>query len=66
MMTPQVKICGISTDRAMKTALENNADFVGLVFYPPSPRNISIEQARPLAEMARGKTKIAALTVDAS
>jgi len=46
-------------------AVASGADFIGLVFYPKSPRNVSIEQAIPLAEQARGKTKIVALTVDA-
>lgn len=50
----------------MSATLANGADFIGLVFYKPSPRNISIEQARTLADQARGKAKIVALTVDAS
>ncbi len=65
-MTAQIKICGISTPQAMEIALENGADFIGLVFYPPSPRNILIAHARLLARQARGKAKIVALTVDAS
>ncbi len=65
-MTPKVKICGISTPQAMATALENDAEFIGLVFYGPSPRNVSIAHAQSLAEQARGKTRIVALTVDAS
>lgn len=64
-MTAQVKICGISTPEAMAIALTNGANFIGLVFYGPSPRNVSIAQAQHLAEQARGKTKIVALTVDA-
>ena len=65
-MIRQVKICGISTSETMAIALANGADFIGLVFYKPSPRNISIEQARTLADQARGKAKIVALTVDAT
>jgi len=64
-MSAQVKICGISTIEALEVAIANGADFIGLVFYPKSPRNVSIEQAGPLAQHARGKTKIVALTVDA-
>ncbi|MGI9374419.1 MAG: phosphoribosylanthranilate isomerase [Hyphomicrobiales bacterium] len=60
-----VKICGLSTRTTMQAALEAGADYVGLMFYPPSPRNISIEEAVPLADMARGKAKIVAVTVDA-
>ncbi len=41
----KVKICGLKTEEAVKTAIENGADFLGFVFYPPSPRNISPEDA---------------------
>jgi phosphoribosylanthranilate isomerase len=60
-----VKICGLSTPETMETALEADADFVGLVFYPRSPRNVSLEQAARLAEQARGRANIVVLTVDA-
>jgi len=65
-MTAKAKICGISTSQAMEAALVNGADFIGLVFYRLSPRNVSIAQAKKLADQARGKTKIVALTVDAT
>lgn len=60
----EIKICGLSTRETMAAALDAGADYVGLVFYQPSPRNISIEKAIALADMARGKSKIVALTVD--
>ncbi|MDE2384002.1 MAG: phosphoribosylanthranilate isomerase [Alphaproteobacteria bacterium] len=61
----QVKICGLSTAETMQTALDKGADMIGLVFYPKSPRNVSLEQAAALAAQARGRAKIVALTVDA-
>jgi phosphoribosylanthranilate isomerase len=61
----QVKICGLSEPVTMQAALDAGADMVGLVFYGPSPRNVSLEQAKPLADQARGKAKIVALVVDA-
>jgi phosphoribosylanthranilate isomerase len=33
-MSVQVKICGLSTAATMQAALDNGADFVGLVFRP--------------------------------
>ena len=63
-MTRQVKICGISTTPALEAAIASGADFIGLVFYEPSPRNVSIDKAVELASQARGNTKIVALTVD--
>jgi len=38
---------------------------VGLVFYPKSPRNVSLERAAALAAQARGRAKIVVLVVDA-
>ena len=46
----KIKICGLSTPETMTSALENGADFVGLVFYPPSPRHVELEVASYLAE----------------
>lgn len=61
----KVKICGLSTPETMDAALGAGADFVGLVFYAKSPRNVSLEQAAILADRARGRAKIVALIVDA-
>lgn len=64
-MSVQVKICGLSTPDTMQAALSHGADFVGLVFYPPSPRYVTPAKAAPLAAMARNRAKIVALVVDA-
>ena len=64
-MPPTVKICGLKTADAMQTALDERVDFVGLVFFTKSPRNVQIEAARPLADMARGRAMVVALVVDA-
>ena len=62
--TTKVKICGLKTAAAMEAALAGGADYVGLVFFPPSPRNLSPAAARPLAAQARGRARIVALVVD--
>lgn len=59
-----VKICGLSTPEAVDAALGAGADMIGLVFFPPSPRYLTLAQAAPLAEHARGRGKVTALTVD--
>jgi phosphoribosylanthranilate isomerase len=64
-MTVQVKICGISTPEAMTAALEGGAAFVGLVFYPPSPRAVMPEQAAPLAALVPDEVITTGLLVDA-
>ncbi len=65
-MAARVKICGLKTADAVAAALAGGADFVGFVFYPPSPRNLTTDEARPLAAMARGRAGIVALLVDPS
>lgn len=64
-MHVKVKICGIKTPEALQAALVARADFVGFVFYPPSPRSLAPEVAAELAELARGRASIVALIVDA-
>jgi phosphoribosylanthranilate isomerase len=64
-MSTQVKICGLKTEPALDAALAGGADFIGLVFFPPSPRSIDPQAATALASKARGKAKIVALLVDA-
>ena len=64
LMITKVKICGLKTEPAMEAALAGGADYVGLVFFPPSPRNVSPATAQVLAAKARGLAKIVALMVD--
>ena len=69
MADVKVKICGLRQPQDVQAAVNAGADFIGLVFYPPSPRHVSVEQAAGLAELTRrlsgGNTKVVALVVDA-
>jgi phosphoribosylanthranilate isomerase len=60
-----VKICGLSTRETLDAALEAGADMVGFVFFPPSPRHVSLEVARDLGRVAKRRASKVALTVDA-
>ena len=44
-MRTRVKICGFTRAQDALCAARLGVDALGLVFYPPSPRNVSIEQA---------------------
>jgi phosphoribosylanthranilate isomerase len=44
----RVKICGITRLEDAECAAQAGADAVGFVFYPPSPRFLSIERGRAL------------------
>jgi phosphoribosylanthranilate isomerase len=60
-----VKICGLSTRETLDVALRGGADMVGFVFFPPSPRHLSLEIGRELGKQAKGRASKVALTVDA-
>ena len=60
----EIKVCGINDEVSMNAALKCKVDYVGLVFYPDSSRNISINLSRELLKSRNNITKIVALTVD--
>lgn len=64
-MSVKVKICGISTAEAMAAAVEGGAAFVGLVFYPPSPRAVTPAEAAALATAVPAGIVKTGLLVDA-
>ena len=59
------KICGITDARALDAALDGGAAYVGFVIYPKSPRHLTRDKLASLAERARGRAEIVAVTVDA-
>jgi len=49
-VTPiSVKICGLSTPETLDAAVDAGARYVGFVFFPPSPRSLTPQQAVDLA-----------------
>ena len=52
-MTVEAKFCGINDPQAMTAAVQAGAAHVGLVFFPPSPRAVSPQEAAMLAAPAR-------------
>ena len=63
-MPIEVKICGINDEDSMDAAIEAGADYVGLVFYPPSPRAVTADLAAELVEFAPGDVSKVGLFVD--
>lgn len=51
-MTVEAKICGINTAEAMSAALDGGAAWVGLMFFPPSPRFATLGLAATLSQQA--------------
>jgi phosphoribosylanthranilate isomerase len=64
-MSLLVKICGLSTRETLETALDAGADMVGFVFFPPSPRHLSLQLGRELGHQVKRRALKVALTVDA-
>lgn len=60
----RVKICGLSTPDAIAAAVDAGAAYVGFVFFPKSPRSVSLSDAARLAvDVPPGVAKVA-LVVD--
>jgi phosphoribosylanthranilate isomerase len=49
MTRTRVKVCGICTADDADAAVSAGADAIGMVFYPKSPRHVSISAAREIA-----------------
>ena len=60
----EIKVCGINDEISMNTALKCKADYIGLVFYENSPRNISFNLSRKLIKLRNKFSKMVALTVN--
>ena len=64
-MRVRVKICGITRAEDALSAIENGADAIGLVFYSPSPRNVSIAQAAEIVKKIPAFVSVVGLFVNA-
>jgi|TARA_B110000879_G_scaffold26154_1_gene35301 phosphoribosylanthranilate isomerase len=63
-MRTRAKICGITRLEDALAAVEYGADAIGLVFYKPSPRYVSIEQAATISAALPPFVSVVALFVD--
>jgi phosphoribosylanthranilate isomerase len=64
-MSVAAKICGLSTAASVDAAVAGGARFVGFVFYPASPRNVTADQAAALAARVPADVTRVGLFVDA-
>lgn len=51
-MGVDVKICGLNDHRAVTAAIDAGARYLGFIFYPPSPRAVTLDQAFDLGKAA--------------
>lgn len=61
----RIKMCGLTRPQDMQAAVDAGADAVGLVFYPPSPRHVGLEQAAALARQVPPFVTLVGLFVNA-
>jgi len=64
-MTPRWKVCGVVDIDIAGTAVEAGADAIGFVFYPPSPRAVTVEEAASIAAELPRETWRMGVFVDA-
>ena len=64
-MRTRVKICGITRSADGQAAATAGADAIGLVFYPPSPRYLTVERAREIRDALPPFVQTVALFVNA-
>ncbi len=65
MNRTRVKICGLTRPEDARAAVAAGADAIGLVFWEPSSRAVTIEQAREICDGLPAFVTVVALTVDA-
>ena len=63
-MPIELKICGINSKNIIQTIIQNGGcQYLGFVFYPSSPRNLSIEEAKKLTSIVPNHIKKVAVLV---
>lgn len=63
-MGVKVKICGVTDPANALAAVDMGADYLGLNFYPGSPRFLTIERAREIADAVRGRVPLVGVFVN--
>ena len=65
MMRTRIKICGVTRPEDGQAAADNGADAIGLVFYPKSPRAVSVAQAQAIVRALPPLVSVVGLFLDA-
>jgi len=65
-MRTRIKICGITRPEDGLSVAEAGGDAIGLVFYGPSPRNVTIEQAQAVVAALPPFVTVVGLFVNAT
>jgi phosphoribosylanthranilate isomerase len=60
----KVKICGVRTPSVVEVAVAAGADYVGVVFFSKSPRNVTLAEAALITKAAAERIATATVMVD--
>ncbi len=63
-MSIEVKICGVNSPAALGAAVAGGADYLGFIFYPPSPRYVTPARAREIGSQAPESVTKVGVVVD--
>jgi phosphoribosylanthranilate isomerase len=59
-----VKVCGVTSVEDAVAAVDAGASAIGLNFVAASPRRVTVERAREIAQAVRGKTLVVGVAAD--
>ena len=63
-MTVRIKICGVNSEAAFDACVQAGVDWIGFVFFPPSPRYLTPASAGALSHRMPGGPGRVGLFVD--
>jgi phosphoribosylanthranilate isomerase len=64
LAVPQAKICGLTVPQEAAACAALGATVIGLVFYPPSPRHVELEQGRQIQAALPGHVQAVGVFVN--
>jgi phosphoribosylanthranilate isomerase len=59
-----IKICGLTSEKAVKTTVDAGAGYAGFVYFPTSPRHITLDKAAKLKALLPETVKSVLVVVD--
>jgi phosphoribosylanthranilate isomerase len=65
-MSVRVKICGITREQDAECAISSGAEMIGLNFYAPSPRSLTLERARQIRGVIGPRCEVVGVFVNAA
>jgi len=65
-MPVRIKVCGVTRPEDAELAVELGAEMIGLNFYPPSPRSLTLDRAAGIARAVAGRAMLVGVFVNAT